>query len=1389
MNQELKNDLNNLVHKKLYVSNFLDNEDQQKIKKIINFLKGKEDIYDDLKIILSDRNNENSLTFAEFLEKILVELDEKTKIYILENNEKYKELLKQDELFCNIWLSLKDKTKLKYLNGKRKLDNLDVLMINEAIKESSSFNDNLVLKEILSNNELNKKIPSFSINIIYSYNLLMHINLTNFEGCSILTKNTYTTLLLKKCHTFTDFYNIYEANPKIYNLIENNSLTFNNSDNEIIYEFILKNPNFIGKFSNKYLQLFNILEITKMYDNKTLDNESFSTVLQSLYTYNLDKANEYFKEDNLKKCTMHSLTVYPFDNIPDKLRTKIFNTYSLFNRFIDTIMIEAINNYFSEEDIVNLLRNSSFIDDMSSYAIELLINKLSFKAAFNMLQNKKILSKITNLNITLSNKDSIFIKGFLDSPSLVCKTDHQMVYEMLLYCNEEEILYYLATPYISNKLSNNEIIELCCLKKVKVTAIVKISSLTEKLNKTDIMNFIDKSWEDNVDLQIFNNEKITKLLFNLSDKEVKKINFNEVNYLFETIRMKSILSTQVTKYTVLTYKSVLASYLVFGLSKTIKLIGDGNKDITLDEVKELQNDIVSEKLLRFREDNAAIIQNIAKKVINNLKELENFEDINDFSKKVRHDTYLDNIIYLMLDNNYDSYNGIIETFYNFLKYFDYNEYQAKKEIYEYCNGFVKVFISNKASEYNEEFYKIILNNFKLKENILYTKRKEIGREYINKLKLKLFVRALTDVDKDSYVFAFRKDYPISEIKEKFIKYLNTDDVDFDNILEHVLIPLMNERFDFENCLNKLGIKKPKNYQTYYDYIEDIKNVTILNNEIEKLKNKYNTNELLEIMNYICYGIKITFKIKNKELKVINKNKEISEKLKGQLYVDKTAIHFIYSDNMDIYNIDEIIEYNNYWNILEEIISKTTNYIKKHMDSVSIREHFEHDYLKTINEEEFVFPITNKYYELKQRVFSLRDLENIFNGFEIASFTKVTESLQNFLCNTKNVLMIADGYYTGIVDNFGLIINSWKKIEKKCKELDVDINDLSLINIENILRLTNYETNPYTNNLDKAIIKALCSDSYYLELDLNKRLEMISKLYKDSFKIISSTIPFIDIIDDNYEIKVVDKYDQEIFKTFDNSPYKIGAIGNDFVHYSILDKNGFKIIIKKDKIVIARILGVRNGNTVYLNSIEGISDENYEKLLKIFSNKLIEKTKEYSEPIEFITIVNNKLLNSINSLKIDNTICPVVDNPINTMYIDFEDFKNNPNLNTISEGGFYNNFSDNVTVLLASSKIVDKNNFKYYDVDAKYLRKRNNVIKLSNNIEESYIKRIKLLIDLCKEEKSTNFDGDVDLNTVDTIFLGDDFVIFITRNKQIIKYILPYDERAKREVELILDSLN
>ena len=39
-----------------------------------------------------------------------------------------------------------------------------------------------------------------------------------------------------------------------------------------------------------------------------------------------------------------------------------------------------------------------------------------------------------------------------------------------------------------------------------------------------------------------------------------------------------------------------------------------------------------------------------------------------------------------------------------------------------------------------------------------------------------------------------------------------------------------------------------------------------------------------------------------------------------------------------------------------------------------------------------------------------------------------------------------------------------------------------------------------------------------------------------------------------------------------------------------------------------------------------------------------------------------------------------------------------------------------------------------------------------------------------------------------MYLGDDFVIFLTNNKQLIKYVLPYDKRANNEVDLIIESL-
>ena len=76
---------------------------------------------------------------------------------------------------------------------------------------------------------------------------------------------------------------------------------------------------------------------------------TYSLLIQKLYGFDNTKADSYFNEDNLNKMALHSINIYPFNNIKDDLKNKIFNNYNLFSKFSDTIIVEAINNYFKEE--------------------------------------------------------------------------------------------------------------------------------------------------------------------------------------------------------------------------------------------------------------------------------------------------------------------------------------------------------------------------------------------------------------------------------------------------------------------------------------------------------------------------------------------------------------------------------------------------------------------------------------------------------------------------------------------------------------------------------------------------------------------------------------------------------------------------------------------------------------------------------------------------------------------------------------------------------------------------------------------------------------------------------------------------------------------------------
>ena len=1383
---DLKLVLERLVHSKLYTSSKITKEQKNDLKELKKYMRNSDNFIEDLRTLISTKNNENYYAYDEYIIDFLIDASLDTKLAILNNQSKYEDIIRNEEIFVCVWESLDTRVQIEYLEKKKKYTPIDIKLLNHSVKDAGNFKDNPLLNEILNNSDIRSKIDPFSINLIYSYNLLSFINLNDFDMCNILTKDSYTKFLLKKCKTFDDFESLYKSNNKIYNLILNNSLVFKNADNEKIYQFILDNPNFIGKFNNKYLDLFNIMEITKMHKIKTLDNDAFSAIIQKLYKYEPDNANKLFSVENLRKCTKHSLSIYPFENMDKKILNEVFDTYNLFNRFTDTIMIETINERFSEDDIVSILRNDTFVNDMSSYAIELLLNKLSFKSTFNMLQRKIIFDKIKNLHVKVDVRDAIFFKGFLDSPILIYKSEHNMIYEMLCLLSKDDVLYYVTLPYIANKLSNYEIINLAIDKKIKATELVEIKELQYKLNTTDISNLVNKTFESVVDLEIFKNPTICKNIFNLSAKKIETIDFDEVNYLFETIRMKSILSKQETPVTILSYKNVLTSYLILGLDETLKLVNEGNKDITLKDIKDLRDEIIGEKILLFKENNSSIFQNMAKKIIANLHEIGECKDLSDFSKKVRKNSYLDNIIFLMLDNDFDSYNSILDKLYGYIRYGNYDEYASKKEIYEYSKRFTEQYINNIASSYNDEFEKIILQNFKPKENVIYAKRKEIGREFLNSLKFKLFVRALTDPNKEIYYNYFREGYPVENVKEKYLKYLANEEVEFDNILEHVLHPIVNDRFDKENCLNKLGITKPRNADLYIKHLNNLKIITELNSKIDTYKDKYKPEQIISIMNYVCYGSKLGFKAKRKEYTSFDKLALLIKDLHGEIYVDKSALKYIYKSNIDVYNVDEIIEYNNYLEILDNIINKTYNYVNRNMDNEKVRSHSAHDYFKAINTDDCTFPITSKYYEPKHRVLALNDFEDVFNGYDLSNYKKISNSLREFLFDKKNLIMVADGYYDGIVDNMGVIISNWDKIEEYVTNAGLNISDLSLISIENVLSIINFEGNILSKSINKDIINNICEDGYYEINDLNTRINMLIELYKNSFKRITSTVPYLCYKDDFYKIEILDNYKEDILRSIKGSLYNVGAIGNDFLHYSILNKNGFQIGIYKENELIAKVLGVRNGNTLYLNALEGIVDNNYHELLRTFANELIRITKDDVEPIHFVTIVNNEIYISRNGLRLDTTLCSKITDPINRDYIDYEEFAQYGNL--LNLGEIYTNYEDSISTLLASDMIVDKNNFKYYDADSKYYRKRNSVIRLSNNVGEEYINKIDTILYLCKLEDSSIDINNITLSMIDTIYLGDDYVLFVTNRDNVLKFMLPYDPRAPKEIEMLLKQI-
>lgn len=707
----------------------------------------------------------------------------------------------------------------------------------------------------------------------------------------------------------------------------------------------------------------------------------------------------------------------------------------------------------NKDEILNLLRNQEFLLQINAKDLEKIINQLDFKSLFNIIQNNIILDKISSINTNILEKDSFFFPNFLDSVTLVKKSNSHMIYDMLNYLSNDAILYYLVCPYIRAKLSDVELVELLYKKEIPFNDILENEDLFNAIPFNLLTNYINRLWLQNPNSKIIN-KKVIKKLFDINDEILDSINLEEVNYLFETIKTKNLLSIQETKITISSYKALLSSYLVFGINKTLEIINNGNKGINANMINVLQKEIIDYKLTEFYSQNFNILHNITENILSNLKLIKSKDEKN-FKEKIAENSYLSSIINFIIDYNYMTIDNITKFLYNINLQVD--DILKQKELSNFCNNCVNHILKKIEKEIKSNTIENSLKHFELKKKPREKEYRKISTISLQRISLKLFVEALKG---NIYSYAFKNENTTSFLTSyrNFIKKTGFEENYF---IENILVPLSNGNFEITSFLEKLGINKPYSYNLYIDTQKKKENISEINSYLKELKKKYNPDTLLEIINYILYGTKINNKIHKKDLEVIKEIQiNISEILENFTF-DKENLEINLESSCVIPNDYELLKFMAAKERIEKIIKKTINYLNRHMNKKAIKEKHFKEFLDLTCNSLATLPFNDINYTLIVRTFTFTDLERIFEGFDIKEKFVQDIDLEKWLLNNQLIVLTAEGYLKDTI-NLGFIISNWHSIRNICQGLNIDIKELNIFDCykilqENTFKLDNFDS--------------------------------------------------------------------------------------------------------------------------------------------------------------------------------------------------------------------------------------------------------------------------------------------------------------------------------------------
>lgn len=930
------------------------------------------------------RNKNNRVVFDRYISIILGKIT-------LSIPEKYTLLNLDIPYFqtLSLYNKLTTPKKLEYFDAKNFLSNLDVKRINYTINNKKETLTTLVtplIKKIPNNSLILEDIPKDLINNKDLYSKLRPEIITKY-----INKYYYLGNDLKKL-----------INTTILKYAKKYSIILYNLDKETFNTLSQENPYILGKISPKITTKIIDKEILHNFLNHNYNKDLNNTIKELNMLVNNN--TKYLTKEYLSKCDNNSIYLYASN---DTQVTNLFknNKEYLMKLHYDT-MVYFIKETFTEEEKVSLLRNTSFLNNIPDNYLEDILNHMTFPNVFNSLQNMLILNKVNNLNIPLRPYDKIFITGYLDSPGLVNISSNNMLIEMFNLISPLEVKEYLNYPYIYTKLKSYELIKI--LISCKLNIYNDTPKLIKILRPDEIKYYINNILNvDTIRYEVLFNPYTWKHILGLQ-KELTPDDKESIKYLYDLILIKGQVTLECSLNDLEAFRSVVASYYLFGLTKTKELFETGNKNISLTEI-----DSLNKAYIKY------FLEEVSYQIDVN-KYLELFQK-KDFKNK--------EVLRLINEMNNTGYSNILETQNRLKEYIEYRSLNEEKALEN-----LRIFLvnyNNYLEEYqirlvNERFLRLKRNNYRLRDDLYYLVVDKYTKEFINLKKLGV----LRDYLKNEIAYPDYFNKSPKGLKTSLETYLSKYNYSLDMVLQKIIDGYLNKK-SITDIISKIGYTKP----AYFDIIKYERQEKIrlkkINTKLKGIFKKYNNQDRIIFLNYLAYGISLGMIIDKKTIDILRYYRTTISNFNGKVNVNKINLELDYISIINLTNDLYLQEYNKIYLEVTNIINYFKGISNKYISSDIIKGIYKEEFIQGLDKYIIPLEINNDNIVLKEHKMYLDGFKLVFSNIKFAK--ELDEEIKNRLLEI--IPYCVDKYFIDLTNNYNSLFNinnienisNWDKI--------------------------------------------------------------------------------------------------------------------------------------------------------------------------------------------------------------------------------------------------------------------------------------------------------------------------------------------------------------------------